>query len=182
MRKIILYIASSLDGKIADTEGSVDWLHQIPNPEKSDYGYADFIKSIDTTLMGNDTYKQVLGFDVEFPYKGLANYVITRDKSRTKDEHVQYISQNVVDFVKDLKEKPGKDIWCIGGGGLNSVLLENGLLDDILVFVMPVILGPGIPLADQISKNCKLELTNTTTYKSGVVELVYKVISESKTI
>jgi len=176
MRKIILYIASSLDGKIADTEGSIEWLHQIPNPDKSDYGYADFFKSIDTTLMGNMTYQQVLNFDVEFPYKGLENYVITRDNSLTKDEHVKFISGNLVDFIQELKEKPGKDIWCIGGGGLNSVLLENGLLDEILVFVMPVILGPGIPLADQISKNCKLELTNTTTYNSGVIELRYKVI------
>ena len=105
MRKIILYVACSLDGKIADREGNVDWLDTIPNPDHSDYGYSDFIKSVDTTLMGNKTYQQVLGFDVPFPYKETKNYVITRDGTLTNDENVEYIHQNIADFISDLKNK-----------------------------------------------------------------------------
>ena len=59
-RKLILYIASSLNGKIADAEGRVDWLESMPNPDKLDYGYAEFYDSIDTTIQGNATYKQVM--------------------------------------------------------------------------------------------------------------------------
>lgn len=180
MRKIILYIACSLDGKIADTNGSTDWLHQIPNPDTSDYGYAKFFKSIDTTIMGNATYQQVLGFDVEFPYKQTENYVITRNKSLTRDEHVQYVSENIVGFINDLKNKPGKDIWSIGGAALNGLLLEHGLLDEIQIFTMPVILGKGIPLTSQLNKNISLKLINTTTYKSDVLEMRYKVINDEE--
>ena len=174
MRKIIVYIACSLDGKIADVNGGVDWLHQIPNPDNSDYGYNEFLKSVDSTLMGNKTYQQVLGFDVAFPYRGLNNYVITRDKSLAKDEYVQFISENLVEFIKELKQKPGKDIWCIGGGQLISLLLEHKLLDRIQVFMMPIILGEGIPLTDRLKNFSKLKLNNTITHSSGVVELDYK--------
>ena len=141
MRKIILYIATSLDGKIADKDGGVGWLEEIPNPEKSDYGYAEFYDCIDTTIMGNSTYRQVLEFPVEFPYKYKKNYVITRDTSLTKDNNVIYISENVIDFIRDLKQMPGKDIWCVGGAELNALLLENQLIDELRLFVMPVILG-----------------------------------------
>lgn len=178
MRKIILYIASSLDGKIADIHGGVDWLHQIPNPEKSDYGYSDFFKSVDTTVMGNKTYQQVLGFDVAFPYTGLDNYVITRDRSLTKDDHVQFISENIVEFIIELKQTPGKDIWCIGGGQLVTLLLDHKLLDEIQIFIMPVILGEGIPLTDKLSDFSALMLNNTIAHSSGVIELHYKLTSK----
>lgn len=175
MRKIILYIACSLDGKIADALGSTDWLHQIPNPEKSDYGYSEFFKSIDTTLMGNKTYQQVLGFDCEFPYKDTKNFVLTRDQSLTKDEHVEYISENLEDFIIDLKGQAGKDIWCIGGGAVNGLLLNYGLIDEIQLFMMPVILGEGINLVDHLGQQINLDLIHKAQYKSGVIELRYKI-------
>ncbi|MCG8311115.1 MAG: dihydrofolate reductase family protein [Cytophagales bacterium] len=178
MRKIILYIAGSLDGKIADAEGGVDWLHRIPNPDESDYGYAGFIKTIDTTLMGNKTYRQVLGFDVEFPYKQTENYVITRNESLVKDEYVRYISKHAAAFIRDLKNKPGKDIWCIGGGGIIAFLIDHDLLDEIRMFIMPVVLGAGIPLTARLRDQCALKLTDTVSYKSGVVELRYTIRHE----
>lgn len=175
MRKIILYIACSLDGKIADADGSTDWLHQIPNPDNSDYGYSEFFKSIDTTLMGNKTYKQVLGFDCDFPYKDTKNFVFTRDQLLTKNEHVEYISENFEVFIKNLKRQSGKDIWCIGGGAVNGLLLNHGLIDEIQLFMMPVILGDGINLVDHLGQQINLDLKHTTEYKSGVIELRYKI-------
>ena len=173
MRKIILYVACSLDGKIADREGNVDWLDTIPNPDHSDYGYSDFIKSVDTTLMGNKTYQQVLGFDVPFPYKETKNYVITRDGTLTNDENVEYIHQNIADFVSDLKNKPGKDIWCIGGGQLVALLLDHKLLDKIQVFIMPIILGEGIPLTGKLKEFSNLEYVKSIEHSSGVMEFHY---------
>ncbi len=174
MRKIIIYIAISLDGKIADANGGVAWLDDIPNPEKTDYGYTGFHKTIDTTIMGNKTYQQVLGFDVKFPYMDTKNYVITRDQSLKSDEHVTFISENIVAFFHELKRKPGKNIWCIGGGELIALMLNHELIDELLIFIMPVILGQGIPLTGKINKLLNLELIKNRSYNSGVIELRYK--------
>jgi dihydrofolate reductase len=174
MRKIILYIASSLDGKIADQNGGVEWLESIPNPEKSDYGYLEFLNSIDTTIMGNMTYRQVLGFDIGNPYKDKKNYVLTRDKSLARDDYVEYISEDIVGFIRQLKSQPGKDIWCVGGGETNSLLLNHGLLDEIRIFIMPIILGKGLPVTSELGSFTDLELVDLKKHSSGVVEINYK--------
>jgi dihydrofolate reductase len=175
MRKIILYIASSLDGYIADSNGSVAWLDEIPNPDKSDYGYAGFYDSIDTVLMGNKTYQQVLGFGIGNPYKGKKIYILTKNDSLTRDENAEYISINIPTFLEELKKQKGKNIWCVGGGEINALLLENYLMDEIKIFIMPVILGSGIPLATQLKSKINLKLINQATYQSGVVALDYLV-------
>lgn len=80
MRKIKLYIATTLNGKIARSDGSVDWLESIPNPEKIDYGYSEFYNSVDTTIQGNNTYKQIISWGINFPYTGKKNYIFTKNK------------------------------------------------------------------------------------------------------
>jgi len=175
MRKIILYIASSLDGKIADKNGEVGWLDEIPNPDKSDYGYQEFYDSIDTTLMGNKTWQQVKGFGIGNPYKGKKNYVFTRKKSGTKDNEVEYVNENIIPFIKQLKTQQGKNIWCVGGSEFIAHMLNNNLIDEIRLFLMPVVLGEGIDLTGKLGQIIKLEMCETHTYHSGVVELRYKV-------
>lgn len=174
-RKMILYIACSLDGKIADHTGGVSWLEALPNPDQTDYGYAEFLASVDTTIMGNKTYQQILGFGIDFPYREKINYVITRNKSLVKDEYVQYVSEGIPDFIKELKHKPGKDIWCIGGGELIALLLNQSLLDEVRVFIMPVILGSGVPLVAALKQIAHLQLIETHTYASGAIELSYRI-------
>ena len=176
-RKIICYIAMSLDGKIADVRGDVEWLHQIPNPGKSDYGYQEFFESIDCTLMGNATYKQVLGFDVEFPYRSTDNYVITRDTRLTSDKYVTYISANHIEKIAALKKSKGKNIWCIGGGELIAYLLQYQLLDEFRIYLMPILLGSGIPLVGRLAEHCALKHSETVTHSSGVIELRYQLLS-----
>ncbi|MFK7932277.1 MAG: dihydrofolate reductase family protein [Saprospiraceae bacterium] len=175
MRKIKLYSAISLDGKIAKASGEVDWLDQIPNPNKLDYGYFAFYDTIDTVLMGNKTYQQVLGFDVPYPYREKKSYVFTRDTSLASDENVTFISKNIPDFLTDLKEQEGKDIWLVGGGALNALLLKHQLVDEFIVHVMPIVLGGGISLFSDIIEPTQLELLNSKTYDTGVVELNYQV-------
>lgn len=69
MKKIILYIAASIDGYIADTSGTIEWLTGFPNPEKTDYGYKDLLASVDMVIMGGKTYRELLNMDVIWPYK-----------------------------------------------------------------------------------------------------------------
>ena len=175
LRKIKLYIATSLNGKIATPDGSVDWLEAIPNPEKIDHGYADFYQSIDTTIQGNKTYKQIISWGIDFPYSDKKNYVFTRSEGFVNTENVSFISNNHMDFVRQLKQEEGKDIWVVGGGQLNTMFLNEMLLDEIYVFVMPIILSDGIDLFESLPKETKLNLIESKTHATGAVEIKYKV-------
>jgi dihydrofolate reductase len=175
MKKIKLYIAMSLNGKIAAKNGSVDWLEAIPKPENGDYGYAEFYDSIDTTIQGYSTYKQIIDWGIEFPYSGKTNYVLSRDPDRKNTEHISFISKDHISFIKQLKEQEGKDIWLIGGGQVNTLLLNAGLVDEIMIFIMPIILQEGIELFEALPNETHLTLQQIKSFESGVVELNYKV-------
>jgi len=167
MGKIILYIASSLDGYIARENGDVDWL-----PINTDSGYDNFYKSIDTVIMGKKTYDQILTFG-DYPYKGKKSYVFTRNDSLTKDENVEFVS-NVEEFSRNLVSSKG-NIWLVGGSELFSAFLEHKLVDEIILSIIPTVLGKGIPLFQNINQEANLKLIKTTEY-SGFVELTYKVL------
>lgn len=168
MRKIILYVAQSLDGKIARPNGDVDWLDQF-GAENEDYGYASFLESVDTTLMGYRTYEKILSFGIPFPYADKKNYVFTRNTDRLAAEHVSFTGGDVAAFAAGLKEQPGQCIWLIGGSEINTVLFNAGLIDEIRLFTMPLTLGEGIPLFAGGVAEKRLKLAGLTSYPSGVV-------------
>ena len=174
MKKIILYIATSVDGKIAQSDGSVDWLETIPNPDKIDYGYYNFINSIDTTIQGYSTYQQIIDWDIEFPYKGKINYVLTRKKNITNTEYVRFVNDKHVEFIEELKKKEGKDIWLIGGGQVNTLLLNANLIDEIHQFIMPIVLGKGIDIFELETCETILNNVDTKLYSNGVVRYKYE--------
>ncbi len=176
MKKIILYIATSLNGYIAKTNGSVDWLENIPNPHNEEYGYNDLLNSIDTTIQGNSTYRQILEWGIEFPYKGKDNYVITQNTNLVSDENVTYISSDHINFIENLKGRQGKDIWLIGGGKVNSLFLNNGLIDEIYQFIIPIVIEDGIKLFDSVKEGLSLDIVETKVYKSGVIRYWYKMV------
>jgi dihydrofolate reductase len=177
MRKIILYIATSLNGKIADANGNVTWLDKTPNPDNCDYGFSDFFARIDTTIQGNRTYEQVIGWGIDFPYKDKKNYVLTNDPVDKESEYVDFISENHFETLAALKASEGKDIWLIGGGQANTFLLNNRLIDEIRQFIMPIILPAGIDLFYGKPMETMLELIEVKKFSSGVVEVCYKVIN-----
>lgn len=179
MRKLKLYIALSLNGKIATLDGSVDWLESIPNPDKIDYGYHEFYQTIDTTIQGNNTYKQIISWGIDFPYADKKNYVFTNQQELSNTEHVEFISTNHIDFVQQLKRGKGKDIWLIGGGQLNTMFINNKLIDEIQLFIMPIILSDGIELFEAIPTETRLNLIETKPYPTGAVELKYKVMKDT---
>ena len=171
MRKLTLYIAASLDGYIARTDGGIDWLeNKVYAIEGEDYGYSDFMQTIDTTLMGHSTYKVVLNMDMLFPYSDKTNYVFSHSE-HPNAEHVQFVPRNATGFVKQLKQEPGKDIWLIGGSQLNTLLLNAGLIDEIILTYIPIVLGKGIPLFAPGASEKMLKVTDTKNYKNGFVQL-----------
>lgn len=171
MRKVILYIAASLDGYIARPDGRIDWLENEAYTLKGeDFGYSSFIKDIDTTLMGHSTYKVVAGFDMPFPYADKTNYVFSH-ANHNSTEFVQFISGNAAGFVKQLKEQPGKDIWLIGGSQLNTLLLNASLIDEIILTYIPIILGRGIPLFAPGASEKLLQVQQSKKYDNGFVQV-----------
>jgi dihydrofolate reductase len=175
MRKIKLYIATSLNGKVAKKDGSVDWLESIPNPEQIDYGYAEFYNSIDTTIQGFNTYKQIIDWGIDFPYSKKKNYVLTKKQGLQPTEFVEFISKNHIDFIQGLKNQKGADIWLIGGGQINTMLLNAGLIDEFQIFVMPIVLSDGIELFETFPTETQLELIESQSYSTGAIEMKYKV-------
>ncbi len=175
MAKIKLYIAQSLNSKIALTDGSVEWLETIPNPDNTDHGYAEFLDSVGITIMGNNTYRQLISWGIEFPYKTKTNYVFTQNNEVQNTEFVTFINGNHLRFIRDLKATAKTDIWLIGGGRLNTWFLNEDLIDEIYVFTMPIIVEGGIELFEAIPKQTRLILTESKRYNSGAVELRYTI-------
>lgn len=167
MRKVKLYIATSLDAFIAGPNGEIDWLFT-----EGEFGYDAFMETIDATLMGNETYKLIAGFS-DFPYKNQTNYVFTRNPNPTDAPFVTFISEEIVPFVESLKQQSGKDIFLVGGGQINAILLEAGLIDELQVFVHPIILGKGIPMFQPTEKPDVWQFVETKAYECGLVELHY---------
>lgn len=172
MKKIKLYIAASIDGYIARNDGDLDWLTEYPNPEKTDYGYEDFYKSIDTVLMGGRTYQDILNMDVLWPYKDKETYIVTRNPM-TEKENIHFITENVIESISRLQEQSGKDIWLVGGGKLITALLNENMVDEMIITTIPVILGSGVSLFPDNPKESKWELENNECYKNGVTQVTY---------
>lgn len=174
MRQVILYIAASMDNYIAKSDGDTYWLHDPEFDSKDeDYGYNALMKSIDTTLMGNATYEVVMGFDVPFPYPDTINYVFSRKNGAQETEHVKFVSEDPVSFVQQLKKNQGKDIWLIGGGQINTLLLNANLVDRVILTIAPLTLGEGIPLFASGLGFHKFKVEETKSYSSGLVQITY---------
>lgn len=173
MRKLILYIATSVDGFIADKDGSVSWLDQFSEEGGPDYGFHQFLDEIDMTVMGNATYQQIAGWDIPWPYAGKKSFVLTT-KAQENNENVDFISENHVNFITDLKQKPGKSIWLVGGGSAARFCMEHDLLDEIRLFVMPVVLGEGKSLFTGLKNEMKLKSSHGKVHENGVVEVFYE--------
>ncbi|MFB8787594.1 MAG: dihydrofolate reductase family protein [Potamolinea sp.] len=168
MRKIRLFIASSLDGYIARTSGEVDWLFT-----DSDYGYAEFFSQIDTLIMGNTTYQQVLGFG-EYPYQGKQGFVFSKTIVSERDNNVEFVGGDWENFINKLRQSPGRDIWLVGGGQTIHFFMKHGFVDELILSIHPIILGDGIPLiVKDPSLETALVLKDVKTYDSGLLQVYY---------
>lgn len=167
MGKVILFIACSLDGYIARTNGDVDWLFT-----DRDYGYEEFFAKIDTVLMGKNTYEQVLTFG-EYPYKGTQGFVFSKTYKGESDENVVFISSELTSFIKNLKNGNGKDIWLVGGAEIIQFCMQHDLIDEFVISLHPIVLGEGIPLFRSPLSTKELILQNSQVFETGLIQLTY---------
>ncbi len=172
MRSLKYYIACTVDGFIAHTDSSVDGF-SFAGEHVTDY--IQSLDGFDTVLMGRKTYEFGLKFGVTNPYPTMDQYVISRTMETSPDENVTLVSENIIEFVKALKNAEGKDIYLCGGSELAKTLLTEHLIDEILLKVSPVLFGSGISLFAAGVHQTSLELVNTKAYSNGVALLHYQV-------
>lgn len=171
-RKLLLYIAMSLDGYIATEDESLEWLINVKG--EGDNGYSEFYETVDTILMGNRTYEWIMRHEIgEFPYKNKECYVFTRS-SIEDTEDVKFINDDVVSVTNKLRNQVGRNIWIVGGGELLQDFLKEKLVDQIIVTVAPSIIGKGIPLFNKGDYQLDLTLMGIRNFNQ-FAELRYSV-------
>ena len=173
--KKIAYVGMSLDGYIADAAGGVDWLNELPNPDQSDYGFAEFMKSIDAVLMGANTFRVVQSYGI-WPYHKPV-YVASNSIKVSPDGYQDKITlvKGDAQEILMLIEKDGNKRLYVDGGKLIQSCLKAGLLDEMIITHIPVILGDGISLFSKSSETIALEHVKTNVLGIGLVKSHYRI-------
>lgn len=166
---IRVYIAQSLDGYIARPDGAIDWLRPF---DSVDYGYETFAREIGTIVMGRASYDLARSFG-DWPYPAARSLVITSRPLDDPPPKVTRVGADIARLVAALRASGGKDAWVMGGAMAINAFLEAGAIDRIDLFVVPVLLGQGIPLFTAGRPESALKLVGTQTYDKGLARLSY---------
>ena len=174
MRKLSLFIATSLDGYIAKPNDDLSFL-KLVEKEGEDYGYAKFTETIDTIILGRKTYDYVLKEIGASHYdNGKRNvFVITRTEKPSVGKTTFYTG-NLTELVQRLKSESGKNIYCDGGAEIVNELLKSDLIDEFIISIVPILVGNGTRLFKDGRPEQQLELVNSKTFDTGLTQLHYK--------
>ena len=167
-----VFVAKSIDGFIAMKDGSTDWL-DIPNPEKTDYGFVEFSKKVDAIIMGRLTFEKALTYK---PYPYTKPVFVLSNSLKTipinLQDSTEIVNGDLKNIIENINNKGYNNLYIDGAGTIQSFLKEN-LIDEINIITLPVILGNGIPLFKEINKTIYFNHERTKTYENGVVKTVY---------
>src|ERR1700682_150792 len=170
MRNVVLGLGISLDGYIARLNGAVDFLFM-----PKDYSMAVFFAIIDTAIMGRKT------FDVAMKMGGggvtgssMKNYIFSRSQPAGERGGVVFVNKTPAAFIRELRKRPGKNIWLMGGGELARDFLKADLVDELYLGIVPVLLGEGVPLFPSGFPQRDFTLAENKTYSKGLIALRYK--------
>lgn len=169
-----VYIATSLDGYIASKNGEVDWINDFPNPSESDYGYFDFISSIDAIVMGRKTFDFVADV-IPWPYEKkvfvLSNTLL--EVPPVLIDKVEIIRGDLKEIVKKLNKQGYKNLYIDGGKTIQSFLKKN-MIDELTISTLPIVLGEGIPLFVSREGIIEFQHCSTVVFDGGLVKSHYK--------
>lgn len=172
-----VFIATSLDGYIADKNGEIDWLHNIPNPDNLDMGYNNFMKGIDAIVMGKNTFETVCGFDIDWPY-AVSVFVISNSlqtiPEKFKDK-AELVKGDLNEIVQQIHAKGHQNIYIDGGKTIQSFLNKN-LINEIIITIIPLILGGGIPLFSNINNMIHFKCVRTVLFSNHIVQNHYVLV------
>ncbi len=175
--KITIHMVSSLDGIIAKKDGNIDWMQSQDHHESgitlSEEDIAIFLSKIDCYVMGSKTFEHAVEFG--WPYGDVPVKVLTSRKLITDKENVEFCAGDLPRFVQEKLTTVYQNIWMVGGAQLTKQFIQLGLADEIVLTIMPVILGSGIPFFDEVSVEKQLHLRDVVAYRDGMVELTYQI-------
>ncbi|MCU7837165.1 MAG: dihydrofolate reductase family protein [gamma proteobacterium symbiont of Taylorina sp.] len=175
--KVSVFIATSLDGFIARTNGSIDWLIAVDEQDSSeDYGYQEFYDSIDCLIMGRNSMEKIIDFP-EWPYENKRVVVLSSTLVEVPAQHVdkfELYSGSLTELVKQLEIDGCESLYIDGGKTIQS-FINNGLVTDITITTIPVLLGEGLPLFGKIRQDIKLTHIETKSYPNGFVTSTYEI-------
>ena len=170
-----VFIATSLDGYISDRNGGIDWLHSIHNPEKIDMGYGKFISQIDALIMGRKTFETVCGFNMDWPYQKpvfVLSNVLTEIPNKFKNK-AQLVKGTLSEILEQIHQKGYYRLYIDGGTTIQNFLKED-LIDDMVITIIPILLGAGSPLFSQIPKELEFECTESKVYLKMIAQNHYR--------
>jgi dihydrofolate reductase len=165
------YLAISADGFIARPDGSVDWLHDY---DPADFGHDAFMAGIGSIVMGRATYEISRSFGGDWPYAGKPGYVVTSQALRELPPDTQTCRADFGALAAELRRVSKGDVWLLGGTRLWEGFLQAGALDRFELFVIPRLIGEGLPLLPPARRDLRLELVESEPLSRGVMKLVYK--------
>lgn len=169
----IIYIATSIDGYIARTDGSIDWLTEIPNPDKDDYGFFAFLDSVDGIIMGRSTFETVTNFD-EWVYTKPV-FVLTKTLTELSGKWAdkgEIIKGDLKEIIQGLNARGMNNFYIDGGKTIQSFLAQD-MIDEMIITSIPILLGSGIPLFANCGLELKFKHTATDIYYGGLVKISY---------
>ncbi|ELT44705.1 dihydrofolate reductase family protein [Arthrobacter nitrophenolicus] len=176
MPRFQYFVAASLDGFIATSTDDLGWLLQFDGFEGGSESYDAFMAEVGCIVMGGETYAWLMAHEPDkWPYSGTPSYVFTRHEySAPAGADITFVRGDVGEFVEDFRRAAaGRNVWVVGGGNLAAQFADAGLLDEIILSVIPVVLGEGKRLLPLAGPTPPLELTASRTLGRGVVELRY---------
>ncbi len=166
-----VFIATSLDGYIADKNGGIDWLDSIPNPDHIDMGYGEFMSQIDALVMGRTTFETVCGFDMDWPYK-VPVFVLSNSLTRIPEgyeDKAELVNGSLKEILQKAHKKGLRSLYIDGGRTIQSFLKED-LIDEMTITIIPYLLGDGIPLFSRVSDSLEFECIDSNIYLDKVVQ------------
>jgi dihydrofolate reductase len=173
-RKVVVYIACSLDGYIAQPNDDLSFL-SIVQRENEDYGYADFMQTIDTVILGRKTYDWVIKQVDTFPHADKPTYVLT-SSSRKDIGNTKFYNEDLEQLISALKSTSGKNIFVDGGAQVVNSLLQNKLVDELILSIIPICVGAGTRLFNDGRPEQRFRLAKSQAFESGLVQLHYVAI------
>ena len=168
-----VYIATSLDGFIADRDGGLDWLMNFPNPGQADYGFEEFLSGIDAIIMGRKTYETVRSFGV-WPYRQPV-FVLSNTMKAVPEEmadRVKVVGGSLEDIIGQLNSSGLKNLYLDGGISIQGFLRED-LVDELIISRIPLLLGGGIPLFGEQDQLLLFDHVKTEIFDNGIVQSHY---------
>lgn len=166
-----VFIATSLDGYIADKEGGIDWLDTIPEINTVDSGYAEFTSNIDALVMGRSTFETVCGFDMDWPYqKSVFVASTTLDRIPEKYEGKAYLVKGSLAGILEQIHRQGYGRLYIDGGKLIQSFLREDLIDELVITVIPVLLGGGTPLFAAVPEMLRFKCVKSLRFVDAIVQ------------